>query len=181
MRAARTTEAKQKGTTPSYPKNGPPCLCLKPALGVFLAVLVLSLSCPVPAWCKVRGFTPDGFLIHKMDSPHRVFGLEQKGDPGIQITRRQKRGPSHDENAVRPDFDRKRHEWESMPTEKKRVLRQRMKRFKELPPEERSLYEERFQQWQRLSPQEREEIRKNLEKWHEISPEEKERTRRRFQ
>lgn len=181
MRVARTIEVKQKGATPSYPKKGPSCPCLKPALGVFLAVLVLSLACPVPARGKVRGFTPDGFLIHKMDSPHRVFGLEQKADPGIQITRRQKRGPSHDENAVRPDFDRKRHEWESMPSEKKRVLRQRMKRFKELPPEERSLYEERFQQWQRLSPQEREEIRKNLEKWQEISPEEKERTRRRFQ
>ena len=180
MRLARIIEVKQKGAGPRLPKKRRFSLGL-PALAVFLTVVVLSWAYPVQARPKARDFTREGILIHQVHSFYQVFGPEQKSDPRIQIAQRQKRGPSHGENAARPEFDRKRHEWESMPSEKKEALRQRMRRFKELPPEERSLYQERFQQWQRLSPQEREKIRENLEKWQELSPEEKEKMRRRFQ
>jgi hypothetical protein len=147
---------------------------------ILLGVFVFTLSGPVKAPAKVRAFSSDGLPIPDMDSPRRLFPPEQKGDPEMRWARRQKGGPSHDRNGVRPDLDRKRHEWDAMPSEKKKVLRQRMKRFKELPPEERSLYQERFRQWQRLSPQERQRIRENLERWQELSPEEREKTRRRF-
>jgi hypothetical protein len=113
-----------------------------------------------------------------MDSFYEDFGAEHKGPVRTRVAGRQKRGPTHAENRERPDLDRK---WESMPSEKKELLRRRMRRFKELPPEEQSLYQERFQQWQRLSPQEREQIRENLKRWQELSPEEKNRMRRRFQ
>jgi hypothetical protein len=180
VRLARIIEVKQKEAEPRLPEKRHFGLSL-PTLAVVLTVAVLSWPCPVQARPRAREFTREIVRIHQVHSFYQVFGLEQKSDPRIQIARRQKRRPSHGENAGRPDLDRKRHEWESMPWEKKETLRQRMRRFKELPPEERSLYQERFQQWQRLSPQERERIRENLKKWRELSPEEKDRMRRRFQ
>ena len=180
MRLARIIEVKQKEAEPRLAKKRHFCFTL-PALAVVLTVGVLSWACSVQARPKAREFTRGGVRIHQVHSSYQVFGPEQESDPRIQIARRQKRRPSYEENAGRPDLDRKRHEWDSMPWEKKEALRQRMRRFKELPPEERSLYQERFQQWQRLSPQEREKIREDLKKWRELSPEEKDRMRRRFQ
>jgi hypothetical protein len=171
VKVTRIVEVKNKGIS---------CVGLKPALAAGLAVLVLGLAGSADAQAKLQALSSEGFPIHEMDSYSRALGHQHEGDPRSQIARWHRRGPSHDGNAVGPDFDRKRHEWESMPSEKKDALRQRMRRFKELPPEERSLYQERFQQWQRLSPQERKKIQEDLEKWRELPPEEKERTRRRF-
>jgi len=180
VRRARTIEVKHTGEAPRLPKKRRFGVGL-PALAVLLTVMVLSWAYPVQATPKGRDFTTEGIRIDQVHSRDRVFDPERKSDPRIQIARRQKRGPSRGENGARPDLDRKRHEWDSMPSDQKEALRQRMRQFKELPPEERSLYQERFQQWQRLSPQERERIRENLEKWQDLSPEEKERMRRRFQ
>ena len=69
---------------------------------------------------------------------------------------------------------------ESLPPERRSLLRSRLEQWRELPPEERTLYEKRFNQWQKLSPEERQRIREKLEKWNGLPPQDREGIRRRF-
>jgi len=181
----RSIRFRQKKVMPRYFKKGSGCAGLRTAVAFLLTTFLLSLDCPAQALSKVYGRDHGGgevlFYASTLDSHSGAIAPEQKSHSEIQIARRQNRGRSGNETADKGDFERRRHEWESMPPEKKEMLRQRMKRFKELPPEERSLYQERFKQWQKLSPQERERIRENLRRWERLSPEEKEKTRRWFQ
>lgn len=185
MIVPRSIRLRHKRLMPRYLKKGSGCAGLKTAAAFLLTAFVLSLACPAQALSKVYGRDHGGgevlFYAVALDSLSEEIAPEQKSHLDSQIARRQNRGRPGHENRERGDFERKRHEWESMPPEKKEMLRQRMRRFKELPPEERSLYQERFEQWKKLSPQERERIRENLRRWERLSPEEKEETRRWFQ
>ncbi|GEM_PF-4744200 len=70
--------------------------------------------------------------------------------------------------------------WESLPPEKKRLLRKRLEEWKRLSPEDRALIRRRFEQWKRLPPEERRWLREKLMNWHKLSPEEREFIRKRF-
>jgi len=71
-------------------------------------------------------------------------------------------------------------QWESLPPEKKRLLRERMKQWKRLSPKEKKLIRKRYEQWKSLSHEEQIWIQHQLRRWKELSPKEREMIRQMF-
>jgi len=70
--------------------------------------------------------------------------------------------------------------WESLPPERKRLLKKRMQEWERLSPEQRKLMRKRYEQWKRLSPEEQIKIQNQLRHWDELTPEERQMIRERF-
>lgn len=80
----------------------------------------------------------------------------------------------------RGHFEDKYRRWESLPPDKRRLLRKRMEEWEAMSPEDRALIRKRFEQWKRLSPEEQRLLMERLRNWHRLSSEEREFIRERF-
>ncbi len=143
-----------------YGKNNP-WICL---WGLFFLLAIFSL-----------GFATDASGYKSVHKP----GLRKHGSMSRQMHHynwmmaRRKGGPGWKQK-------KRYHEWESLPPEKRRLLKKRLREWQQLSPSDRALLRRRFEQWKRLPPEERLWIKQRLKHWNELSPEEREMIRRKF-